>query len=221
MPLLAVPYGENMKTQVSKFLKNPKKPYSRWADDDYSFYRPNVAVARPLSQCNFVMSQHDQNRRPIPVDPWGNQIDPFIPNNILPYKTAIPIWMDDSGTTFDGFCLVLGNEPTSVIINNKKYWLVAGLHLDYLSVLDTGASLPSAELTTIFYSLANPLWGLCPNKRDAYWLGLHHEPIQGFRNKGSVISSYNQIIPMGIEDRDDIDLLPNNAEEIIKKLSII
>ena len=209
--------GDLIVNRYTKFLETRMAPYSRWAPKDTSFYRPYVSVAKPLDQCLFVMTQLDKALNPFAVDVWGQPINPFDPYETFEFKYARDYWADDHGQTFDGYAVVLDEEPESVIHNSQEYWIVAGIHLDCVTV--TGRDIKfSTEFESAKFSLKEPLHGVCPNKRDAYWFGLSSEPISGGSNGSVTISSYNQIIPIALESGDEVFPLPVDAEKIINNI---
>lgn len=211
-------YGEIMTNfEYTKFIETRTAPYSRWKDKDTSFIRPDSSVSKPLDQCKFVMTQLGKEKSIVPVDMWGNSIDPFNPSKILHFRTTRTLWADDYGQTFDGYAAVLDKKPSPVLINDQEYWLVAGLHFNCINVSDRTFYI-SEDFQAVRFSLGEPLCGICPNQRDAYWFGLSPEPITGGKNESTIISSYNQIIPIGLELGEEVLPLPIGAEKIINNI---
>lgn len=201
----------------TQFIETRTAPHSRWSPQDKSFFRPHVCISEPLEQCHFVMTQLDNEKNIIPVDMWGNQVDPFNLLDRMVFRTTRALWADDYGQTFDGYAVVLDEKPLPVTVKGKEYWLVAGLHRN--CVIVTGQNIDfSKEFLSAIYSLNEPLYGVCPNKRDAYWLGLSSEPIVGGNNGSAIISSYNQMIPIALESGDKVLHLPIDAEKIIHNI---
>jgi hypothetical protein len=163
------------------------------------------------------MTQLDNSMNPIAVDMWGQPINQFDPFESFGFKCARDYWADDHGQTFDGYAIVMDSEPESVIANGQEYWLVAGLQRN--CVIVTGQNIRfSEDFLSAIYSLSEPLYGVCPNKRDAYWFGLSSEPIVGGNNGSAIISSYNQMIPIALESGDKVLPLPIDAEKIIQNI---
>ena len=203
--------------EYTKFIDTRTTPYSRWPRNEMSFYRPSTRVSEPLDQCQFVMMQLGKAGDIVTIDMWGNPIDPFHPINTLDFKTTRALWADDHGQTFDGYAIVLDEEPSPLLVNGQEYWLVAGLHLDCVKVSGRNIKF-SNDFESAKQSLGEPLHGVCPNQKDAYWFGLSHKPINGGRTESAIISSYNQIIPIAIESGDEVMPLPIGAEKIIHNI---
>lgn len=207
---------------------NTQRAYgSRWNSSDRSFGRPDYLIATPLEQCRFVMTQLDANKKPFPVDMWGNLIG-LNQYGTLNHHYATQFWLEGQGEYFDGYSIVLPSASTPVLIDGLEYYVVGGIYENCVSWRGKDFTF-SSEFIAGRMALGNPLMWFTPDRKGMCWAGLSTTPIIGGASKSKKISSFDLMIPIttffvrdGVaadlgNDVDHLTPLPKNADQIINK----
>lgn len=212
------------------FLNSARQSGARsgWHSPMRSFAVPDIfSIATPLAQCEFVMTQMAGDNKPFPVDMSGNPIDPKT-YGTTDFYTAESLWRIGRGTYFDGYSLVLGENPEPVFEGNDYYYLVAGIYPDGLITEGKNRRM-SNDVMADWMALNNPLIWHTPDRKGVCWAGLSPTPIIGGKNSTKHISSFNLTLPITCfalrenvieyskEDKDYLTVLPPDAEIIINK----
>lgn len=203
---------------------NTQRAYgSRWNSRDRSFGRPDYLIATPLEQCRFVMTQLDANKKPFPVDMWGNLIG-LNQCGTLNHHYATQFWLEGQGEYFDGYSIVLPCEPNPVLVDGLECYVVGGIYESCVSWRGKDFAL-SSEFIADRMALGNPLMWFTPDRKGMCWAGLSTTPIIGGASKSKKISSFDLIIPIttffsGEDAPPDFESdflmpLPKNADQII------
>jgi hypothetical protein len=209
-----------------EYWNTPKERELRWNPSDNSFSRPEYSIAKPLEQCQFVMTRLDSNKKPFPVDIWGSSVDPKIYGTTDFFNNARPLWVDGQGSFYDGYSIELSTNPTPVLVGGIKYYVVGGVYEDCVSWLGEDGTI-SSEFIADRIALNDPLMWFTPNRKGMCWAGLSATPIVGGTSNSKKISSFDLSIPIttfflrdGVvagsdEDVDYLSPLPKNADQII------
>lgn len=207
---------------------NTQKTYgSRWKSGDRSFGRPDYLIATPLEQCRFVMTKLDANKRSFPVDMWGNSVRSS-QYEALSHHYATQFWLEGQGEYFDGYSIVLPDEPNPVLLDGHEYHVVGGVYENCVNWHGRDCTL-STEFIADRIALNYPLMWFTPNRKGMCWAGLNATPIIGGASNSKKISSFDLMIPITsclardkvTADFDDgVDFLvplPRNADQVINK----
>ena len=211
----------------NKFWNTQRAYGSRWNSRDGSFGRPDYLIATPLEQCRFVMTQLDANKKSFPVDMWGNSIG-LNQCGTLNHYYATQFWLEGQGEYFDGYSIVLPNEPNPVLVIGHEYHVVGGVYENCVNWNGRDCTF-STEFIADRIALNYPLMWFTPNRKGMCWAGLSTTPIIGGSSTSKKISSFDLVIPItSFFARDEVEAnsadavdflasLPKNADQIINK----
>ncbi|MCF8190580.1 MAG: hypothetical protein K9J14_04875 [Polynucleobacter sp.] len=206
------------------YFETTKKYNYLWNQRDNSFAKPGYLIAKPLEQCSFVMTRLDRDKKPYPVDMWGSRVDPDIYGVTDFSNNARPLWVDGQSAFFDGYSIVLPNQPSPVYVEGYKHFVVAGIYDNCVTWKGKDATF-STEFIADRMALERPLMWFTPDRKGICWAGLSDTPIVGGTSKSKKISSFGLTIPITTffiredappdSDEDFLTPLPKNANKTI------
>ncbi len=202
------------------------------------YFPPEMWLEDTLQNCAFIMNRRNirTGYEPQPVDLCGQETNPMDPSKTMSWQNARDIFQIDGLSTYDGVSLVLPSIPSPIkSIDGIDYYLVAGLFKNCIEhkkiwdpkyhQFDYELNLSSAFQADMI-SLGNPLWGISPTQKSAYFFGLSQKPVETLKNKDKTIFSYAGCIAIGITNQPDyrltgidkdVSILSPKALKVIEK----
>jgi hypothetical protein len=196
-------------------FKSRNKNYgSRKFDSDDVYFRTWPFIDHPIDQGQFIMNQRqgwNSWKQPQAVDLSGSPVDPMNESETRSHHRVQNTLIIDDWATFDGFSLVLPNEPSPIYIQEKPFYLVVGIHNEcrkksFSTPEQCFYSEASVEWIADHISLGKPSYGLNPNNKGYYWIAYHDKPIEPRFKDKSVVFSYGGLVALTnfLKEKDDL-----------------